>query len=294
MKLKWILGVSALFVAICSAFFSVTGLGLLFYGASTSVIVMASSLELAKLVTAAYLKQKWDELERLLKIYLSVAVFILMFITSLGIYGYLSDAFQQQNIQIQKVEREISLINNKIELNKSEINRYEEKISNLSRIRNSQEDNYSKLIEQERGTSRIYNMIKSADAEIKNASLKVDSINSQNVMLYQRVDSVRNANIDLEKKVGGFRFVSQALGVDMNTAVKWFILLLVFVFDPLAVAMLLAYVRYSPSKKKPKETPTESPEETPEVVPQVTPEVEIIVPKESIVSILKKKLMRKL
>jgi hypothetical protein len=294
MKLKWILGVSALFVAICSAFFSVTGLGLLFYGASTSVIVMASSLELAKLVTAAYLKQKWDELERLLKIYLSVAVFILMFITSLGIYGYLSDAFQQQNIQIQKVEREISLINNKIELNKSEINRYEEKISNLSRIRNSQEDNYSKLIEQERGTSRIYNMIKSADAEIKNASLKVDSINSQNVMLYQRVDSVRNANIDLEKKVGGFRFVSQALGVDMNTAVKWFILLLVFVFDPLAVAMLLAYVRYSPSKKKPKETATESPEETPEVVPQVTPEVEIIVPKESIVSILKKKLMRKL
>ena len=294
MKLKWILGVSALFVAICSAFFSVTGLGLLFYGASTSVIVMASSLELAKLVTAAYLKQKWDELERLLKIYLSVAVFILMFITSLGIYGYLSDAFQQQNIQIQKVEREISLINNKIELNKSEINRYEEKISNLSRIRNSQEDNYSKLIEQERGTSRIYNMIKSADAEIKNASLKVDSINSQNVTLYQRVDSVRNANIDLEKKVGGFRFVSQALGVDMNTAVKWFILLLVFVFDPLAVAMLLAYVRYSPSKKKPKETATESPEETPEVVPQVTPEVEIIVPKESIVSILKKKLMRKL
>jgi hypothetical protein len=292
MKLKWILGVSALFVAICSAFFSVTGLGLLFYGASTSVIVMASSLELAKLVTAAYLKQKWDELERLLKIYLSVAVFILMFITSLGIYGYLSDAFQQQNIQIQKVEREISLINNKIELNKSEINRYEEKISNLSRIRNSQEDNYSKLIEQERGTSRIYNMIKSADAEIKNASLKVDSINSQNVMLYQRVDSVRNANIDLEKKVGGFRFVSQALGVDMNTAVKWFILLLVFVFDPLAVAMLLAYVRYSPSKKKPKETATESPEETPEVVP--TPEVEIMVPKESIVSILKKKLMRKL
>ena len=209
MKLKWILGVSALFVAICSAFFSVTGLGLLFYGASTSVIVMASSLELAKLVTAAYLKQKWDELERLLKIYLSVAVFILMFITSLGIYGYLSDAFQQQNIQIQKVEREISLINNKIELNKSEINRYEEKISNLSRIRNSQEDNYSKLIEQERGTSRIYNMIKSADAEIKNASLKVDSINSQNVTLYQRVDSVRNANIDLEKKVGGFRFVTR-------------------------------------------------------------------------------------
>jgi len=288
MKLKWLLGISALFVASCSAFFSVTGIGLLFYGASTSVIVMASSLEIAKLVTAAYLKQKWDELARLLKIYLSVSVFILMFITSLGIYGYLSDAFQQQNLQIQKVEREVSLINNKIKLNQSEISRYEQKISNLSKIRNSQEDNYSKLIEQERGTSRIYNMIKSADAEIKAASLKVDSINSQNVVLYQQVDSVKNANIDLEKKVGGFRFISQALGVDMNTAVKWFILLLVFVFDPLAVAMLLAYVRYLPSQRKPQETATESPQEIFEPEPQ-----EIQVPKDSVVSILKKKLMRK-
>ena len=105
MKLKWLLGVSALFVASCSAFFSVTGLGYLFYGASTSVIVMASSLELAKLVTAAYLKQKWEELEKFLKFYLSLAVLILMLITSLGIYGYLSDAFQQQNIQIQRVDR---------------------------------------------------------------------------------------------------------------------------------------------------------------------------------------------
>jgi len=288
MKLKWLLGVSALFVASCSAFFSVTGIGLLFYGASTSVIIMASSLEIAKLVTAAYLKQKWDELARLLKIYLSVSVVVLMFITSLGIYGYLSDAFQQQNLQLQKVEREVSLINNKIKLNQSEISRYEQKISNLSRIRNSQEDNYSKLIEQERGTSRIYNMIKSADAEIKAASLKVDSFNSQNVVLYQQVDSVKNANIDLEKKVGGFRFVSQALGVDMNTAVKWFILLLVFVFDPLAVAMLLAYVRYLPSQRKPQETATESPEEIFEPEHQ-----EIQVPKDSVVSILKKKLMRK-
>lgn len=250
MKLKWILGVSALFVASCSAFFSVTGLGLLFHGASTSVIVMASSLEIAKLVTAAYLKQKWEELAKLLKVYLSLAVFILMVITSLGIYGYLSDAFQQQNIQLQKVDREISILDNKIKVNEREINRYQDKINNLTTIRNSQEQNYSKLIEQERGTSRIYNMIKSADAEIKASSVKVDSLNSQNVGLYQHIDSVKNANIGLEKQVGGFRFVSEALGVNMNTAVKWFILLLVLVFDPLAVAMVLAYVRFSPDQKK--------------------------------------------
>lgn len=286
MKLKWLLGVSALFVASCSAFFSVTGLGLLFHGASTSVIVMASSLEIAKLVTAAYLKQKWDELARLLKTYLSFAVIILMLITSLGIYGYLSDAFQQQNIQLQKVDREISLLDNKIKINEREINRYEEKINNLTSIRNSQEQNYSKLVEKEKGTSRIYNMIKSADAEIKSSSLKIDSLNSQNGNLYQQIDSVRNANIGLEKQVGGFRFVSEALGVDMNTAVKWFILLLVFVFDPLAVAMLLAYVRYTPSKRKPLES-------SPEAIIEEEPQTEPTPQAESVVSILKKKLMLK-
>ena len=287
MKLKWLLGVSALFVASCSAFFSVTGLGLLFHGASTSVIVMASSLEIAKLVTAAYLKQKWDELARLLKTYLSFAVIILMFITSLGIYGYLSDAFQQQNIQLQKVDREISLLDNKIKINEREINRYEEKINNLTSIRNSQEQNYSKLVEKEKGTSRIYNMIKSADAEIKSSSLKIDSLNSQNGNLYQQIDSVRNANIGLEKQVGGFRFVSEALGVDMNTAVKWFILLLVFVFDPLAVAMLLAYVRYTPSQRKPLEPSPEA------IVEKEEPQAEPTPQTESVVSILKKKLMLK-
>jgi len=287
MKLKWLLGVSALFVASCSAFFSVTGLGLLFHGASTSVIVMASSLEIAKLVTAAYLKQKWDELARLLKTYLSFAVIILMFITSLGIYGYLSDAFQQQNIQLQKVDREISLLDNKIKINEREINRYEEKINNLTIIRNSQEQNYSKLVEKEKGTSRIYNMIKSADAEIKSSSLKIDSLNSQNGNLYQQIDSVKNANIGLEKQVGGFRFVSEALGVDMNTAVKWFILLLVFVFDPLAVAMLLAYVRYAPSKRKPLEPSPEA------IVEKEEPQAEPTPQTESVVSILKKKLMLK-
>lgn len=116
-------------------------------------------------------------------------------------------------------------------------------------------------------------MIKSADAEIKSSSLKVDSLNSQNVILYQQIDSVKNANIGLEKKIGGFRFVSEALGVDMNTAVKWFILLLVFVFDPLAVAMVLAYVRFSPSQPTKPSQPKEKvfvPIEKPVVIQEPT------------------------
>ena len=264
MKLKTLLGVSALFVASCSAFFSVTGLGLLFYGATTSVIVMASSLELAKLVVAAYLKQRWEELAGFLKFYLSIAVFVLMIITSTGIYGYLADAFQQQSLQLEKVEREISVLTNKIKINESEINRYEQKIGNLTSIRNSQEKNLSTLIEKEKGTSRVSTMIRNADNEITYSSRKIDSLNNANVVIYQQIDDVKNKNIGLEKQVGGFRFVAEALNVDIKTAVKWFILLLVFVFDPLAIAMVLAYVRYA-KKQEPEE---------PKVEPQPEPKKE--------------------
>lgn len=241
MKLKTLLGLSALLVASCAAFFSVTGLGLLFHGASISVMVMAVSLEISKLVSAAYLKQKWSELEKTLKTYLTLAVLVLMFITSLGIFGFLSDAFQQQSIQIAKVERQISVYDNKIKINTTEINRHEQKINNLTQVRSSQEANLTKLIDKEKGTSRLSSMIRNADQDIRTSSVKIDSLNTLNTQLYQAIDSVKNQNIDLEKQVGGFRFVAEAFGVELKVAVKYFIFLIVFVFDPLAIALILAY-----------------------------------------------------
>lgn len=235
------LAITAAIVAGCAAYFSVTGLGLLFYGASISVMIMAASLELAKILTAAYLKQKWNELETVLKTYMTISVISLMLITSAGIYGFLSDAFQKQSLQLDKVSRDISLVENKIKINEKEINRYEQKISNLTNIRNSQEGNLTKLIDKEKGTSRISTMIRSADNEITRSSKLVDSLNAANTLLLSQIEEIKNQNIDLEEKVGGFRFVAEAFGVDIKVAVRWFILLIVFVFDPLAIALVLAY-----------------------------------------------------
>lgn len=241
MKLRTLLGISAILVAGCAAFFSVTGLGLLFYGASVAVIVMASTLEFAKIIVASYLKQSWKEIERTLRLYLTIALISLMVITSAGIYGFLSDAFQKQSLRLDKVEREVSFIENKIKINEAEIKRYEQKITNFGNIRNSQEQNLTKLIDKEKGTGRISAMIRSADAEIKTASQKIDSLNTTNIGLYQQIETVKNSNQDLEEQVGGFRFVAEAFNVDIKTAVKWFILLIVLVFDPLAIALVLAY-----------------------------------------------------
>jgi len=241
MNLRFLIGLSAILVAGCAAFFSVTGLGLLFYGASTAVIIMGSSLELSKIVVAAYLKQSWAQIERTLKTYLTIALVALMIVTSGGIYGFLSDAFQKQSLQLEKMDREIALLSNKISINQREISRYEQTITNFSNIRGSQETNLTKLIDKEKSTYRVSAMIKSADNEIRAASKKIDSLNTANVGLYQEIQSVKNNNLDLEKQVGGFRFVAEALGVDLKTAVKWFILLIVLVFDPLAIALVLAF-----------------------------------------------------
>ena len=241
MNIRILLGIAALLVAGCAAFFSVTGLGLLFHGAAISVMIMASTLEFAKLVSAAYLKQKWWDIGRFLKIYLTIAVVTLMFLTSMGIFGFLSDAFQQQSIVIEQVDRKIGVLNNKITLNNAEIERYNNQIANFSQIRNSQETNLSKMIERQQGTSRISGMIKNADAQIKLSSNRIDSLSSQNTIIYQEIDEVKNQNIDLEKQIGGFRFVAEAFGIELKKAVKYFILIIVFVFDPLAIALILAY-----------------------------------------------------
>jgi len=232
---------TGLLLAVCSAFFSVTGIGLLFHGASVSVMVMAASLEIAKLVSAAYLKRAWHTLGALLKAYLTIAVLALMLITSIGIYGFLSDAFQKQRIRIQQVDRQVAVIQGKLDQNESEIKRYTSQVSSLTQVRNTQEESLSKLIDKDKSTARITALIKSADAQITIYSRKIDSLNEENTKHIQSISDVKDKNIDLEEKVGGFRFVADAFNIKIETAVKWLILLIVLVFDPMAIALILAY-----------------------------------------------------
>ena len=97
----WIIALSALSVSGSAAFYSVSGLGKMFAGASLQVMVLAGSLEFAKLVTASLLYQYWKKLNMGLKVYLSVATIILIIITSAGIYGFLSSAYQETSFKVQ-------------------------------------------------------------------------------------------------------------------------------------------------------------------------------------------------
>ncbi len=239
--LKVLVGLSAILIAGCAAYFSVTGLGVLFAGASVSVMVMAGSLELAKLVAATYLKQEWDSLKGFNKWYLTISVGTLMLITSAGIFGYLSNAFQQQNLGLQKIERDIAVYQTQITKNDAEITRYTTQLNNQQNIRNSQEANLSKQIDKDKSTARVSQMIRNADKEITSISKRIDELTKQNNIALDSINAIKNANINLEREVGGFRFVAEAFNVPLNTVVKFFIFIIVIVFDPLAVALIIAF-----------------------------------------------------
>jgi hypothetical protein len=239
--LKYLVGLSAIVVAGCAAYFSVTGLGVLFAGATVSVMVMAGALEFAKLVAATYLKQQWDTIKGFNKWYLATSVATLMLITSAGIFGYLSNAFQQQNLELQKVERDIAVYQTQITKNDAEISRYTIQLNNQQNIRNSQESNLSKQIDKDKSTSRVTQMIKTADKEIASVSKRIDELTVQNNVALDSINAIKNNNIELEREVGGFRFVAEAFNVPLNDVVKFFILIIVLVFDPLAVALIIAF-----------------------------------------------------
>ena len=232
--LKWLVGFSALIIAGCAAFFSVTGLGVLFSGAAASVMVMAGALEFAKLVAATYLKQEWDNLRGFNKWYLTSSVALLMLITSAGIFGYLSNAFQAQSLKLQVVDREIAVFQTKIDQNTAQITQLNEQLGNLSSTQNT-------ILEKGKVNSRLLRSVDAKDRQVSQLNKKIGSLQDENAKNTEKINEIKLQNLDLEKEVGGFRFVAEAFGMELKNVVKFFIFLIVIVFDPLAVALIIAF-----------------------------------------------------
>ncbi len=249
--LKILLFVAALFVAGTGAYFSVTGLGILFSGATLSVVIMAASLEFAKIVAASYLEQKWKEVNLFLKIYLSFAVFALMIITSAGIYGYLSNAFQQQSITIQAIDSKVENIQYQTTLLQTDIDGWEKRRNSLTDLRGNQEARLDRAMENGVGMSTTRNQIKDANSEIQSLTQKIETNRNQITTLNDTILKIKESNIDVEREVGGFRFIAESFGVELNSVVKWFITLLVLVFDPLAIALVIAFNKLMKEPKLP-------------------------------------------
>ena len=255
MKFRTILlGLSALFVAFNAAFFSVSGLSKLFAGASFSVIVMASSLELAKLITAGYLYNYWDKINKSFRLYLSGAVLILILITSLGIYGFLTSAFQDTFNQYSIKEKQLAFLEQKEQFWGDDVIRYDEELKRISTNIGTLSNAKSQQI-QVRDTSVVGGVrttISTSELRLAQKRIEVEEENRKSVQAKREVaaDSLQGIQLkilDLESmegvssELGPLEYLSGLLDRPMDQIINWFILIIIFVFDPLAVALVIAF-----------------------------------------------------
>lgn len=249
----WIIALSALSVSGSAAFYSVSGLGKMFAGASTQVMVLAGSLELAKLVTASLLYQYWKQLNGFLKTYLSIATLILILITSAGIYGFLSSAYQETAFKVQNQDKRIEILEKDISVTQTEIKNYESQIlqknnrlTQLTEIRTNLQTTQDVLIEKSRSTTAIRRQINDVDSEIKRMDSEIsvmnDSVSSKNMKIgdieISKLDLASNS--DLAKEVGPLKYIANLTGKSLDEIVNWYIIVLMLVFDPLAIALVIA------------------------------------------------------
>jgi hypothetical protein len=249
-----LLGISALFVAFNAAFFSVSGLSKLFAGASLSVIVMASSLELAKLITAGYLYNYWDKINKSFRLYLSGAVIILILITSLGIYGFLTSAFQDTFNQFSIKEKQLAFLQQKEKFWGDDVIRYDEELKRISGNISTLSNAKSQSI-QVRDTSVVGGVrttISTSELRISQKRIEVEEQNRKGVQAKREVaaDSLQSIQLkilDVESsegvssELGPLEYLSGLLDRPMDVIINWFILIIIFVFDPLAVALVIAF-----------------------------------------------------
>ena len=242
-----LVGLAALAVAGCAAFFSVTGLALLFSGASLAVMVMGTSLEIAKLVSASYLHQYWDTTNKFLRTYLLLGVLILVIITSAGIFGFLSNAFQSTSLKSDVVSREIGVFQSKITQNEQQIAQLNSQMGNL-------QQNSGTLLGSGKVNNRLIRSIDNRDRQINKLSNKMGILNDSIAVWNIKINEIKNNNLDLEREIGGFKFIAESFDLPINSVVKFFIFLLIFVFDPMAVTLIIAFntAMEEDRKKKPK------------------------------------------
>lgn len=248
------LGLSALFIASAAAFFSVTGLSKLFAGASTAVILMASSLEFGKLISAGFLYNYWDKINKLLRTYLLIGVGVLILITSAGIYGFLTSAYQVTADQLGVVDKQVELVELKKGRFQEQLDGYnvekQQLAQSISELSKGLSNNVIQYTDKETGqliTTTSSATRRALEAQLNDAKSQRDIISQKIEVLSDSITSLDLKALDIQQnsevagEVGPLKFIAEATGKPMNTIVNWFALFIVFVFDPLAVTLVIAF-----------------------------------------------------
>jgi hypothetical protein len=243
---------SALSVSASAAFYSVSGLSKLFAGAAFAVIVMAASLEIAKLVIASLLYQYRKNLPKLLKWYLSLACVVLILITSMGIYGFLSAAYQETAAKAGSIDAQIELVEVKRDNVKEQLVVYNEEKSSineavvslrngLSTNRIQYKDTLGNIITTQSSTTRrvLTQQLDQAIDRQTEVNYKIDQLNEALFKFEEKIVEIRLSDA-VSSELGPLKYLSGLTGFPMDRIINWLLLTIIFVFDPLAIALVVA------------------------------------------------------
>jgi hypothetical protein len=216
----------------------------LFAGAALSAGIMAAALELGKIVSISFLYQYWKKIPKMLKYYLSISALVLMMITSAGIYGYLSSAYAKVAATPMAMSAEIQTVSGRVQTLNNDIKRKEVRLDQLISLRSQQETRLDQLVS--RSTTGNNTTIRSAQNSLTAADRSVVQLQKEISDLSAQRDSlngvaiVKQVEIDTNGDIGTFVYIAKVFNTDLDTVVKWFTLIIVLVFDPLAVALVIA------------------------------------------------------
>jgi len=248
-----IIALSALSVSASAAFYSVSGLSKLFAGATFEVIIMAGSLEVAKLVIASLLYQYWDTINKFLRTYLTIAAVILVLITSMGIYGFLSAAYQETYQKLIVNENRIEFLENKAKFYEDDVTRYDQELerisNNISTLSNARATSI-----QVRDTSvvgGVRSTVSTAELRLAQSRIEAEEVNRNAVNEKRTVaaDSLQTIKLDILSlqnnadtvgELGPLQYLSGLTGTPMDKIINILLLVIIFVFDPLAISLVVA------------------------------------------------------
>ena len=248
-----IIAFSALSVSASAAFYSVSGLSKLFAGASFEVIIMAGSLEVAKLVIASLLYQYWSTINKLLRTYLTIAAVILVIITSMGIYGFLSAAYQETYQKLSVQQNQIEFLESKAKFYEDDVNRFDTELERISNNISTLSGAKATSI-QVRDTSAVGGVrstVSTAELRLAQSRINVEEENRTAVNIKRTVaaDSLQNIklkilelqnNADTVGELGPLQYLSGLTGTPMDKIINILLLIIIFVFDPLAISLVVA------------------------------------------------------
>ena len=227
----------ALSISAVAAYYSIVGLMAIFSAAAFSIAVMGVVLEIGKLVTASWLYQNWKTVPKVLKYYLTSAVVILMFITSMGIFGYLSKSHIDAGTNTSQVTVKLDRVNSRIASEQKVIDRAERQLENLDKAL----ERYVELGAVSKGLDR-------RESQEEERLKLTNMVNKSQDKIDEYLDEKSEYQLEIknfEVEVGPLKYISALLYGDdaltfLENAVRWVILILVFVFDPLAVLLVVA------------------------------------------------------